>query len=130
MIQITKNSTNTVVLSLSEKTTLVAAKYLFEFIKDQDNTTIYFIAADISVNPKMYNEFAIGENVVQIPLIGIVSLSLGFWKYKVREQLSTTNLNPLLSGAIVENGKVKVSEVRDVAPVFENVTTVTPVFNG
>ena len=130
MIQITKNSTNTVVLSLSEKTTLVSAKYLFEFIKDQDNTTIYFISADISVNPKMYNEFAIVENVVQSPLIGIVSLSLGFWKYKVREQVSATNLNPLLSGAIVENGKVKISEVRDVAPVFENVTTVTPVFNG
>ena len=50
MILINKNTTNKVILTLSEKTTLTNAKYLFEVTNDMSNAVKCFIAADISTN--------------------------------------------------------------------------------
>ena len=45
MILINKNTTNKVILTLSEKTTLTNAKYLFEVTNDMSNAVKYFILA-------------------------------------------------------------------------------------
>lgn len=56
-----------------------------------------------------YAVFNIVESNTPNPLEGVVSLNpSGFWRYTIREQSSSTNLNPLLSGNVVEVGKVQV----------------------
>ena len=98
MISITKNTTNNVILTLSEKTTLTNAVYLFEVINDATNEVKCFIAQDISSNKVRYNEFNFIENVTENLLLGTFSLDKsGFYKYNVYEQVSTTNLDPLLA---------------------------------
>ena len=107
MILINKNTTNTVILTLSEKTTLTNAKYLFEVTNDMSNEVKCFIAADISTNKLRYNEFEFIENVTENLLMGTFSLTLsGFYKYNVYEQASTTNLDPLLALNLIDKGKL------------------------
>ena len=50
VILINENSSNTVILTLSEKTTLVGANYLFDVYNDMTNVHKYLIAQDISTN--------------------------------------------------------------------------------
>ncbi len=131
MITINRGETNTVILTLSEKTTIEDAVYLFEFINDQSGKTKYFIAQDISTNKIRFNQFVIEENNTEILLTGVVKLDqLDYWKYTIREQESTTNLDPDLSGGIVEIGKVLVLETQSEIPTFTSVQNEIKVFNG
>jgi hypothetical protein len=131
MIKINKGASNTVILSLSERTTIEDANYLFEFIHDQTKATKYFIAEDISTNKIRFNEFVIEENSTEDLENGVVSLvHLDFWKYTIREQVSSTNLDPSLSGNIVEEGKVLVLDSSSEIPTFTQETTEIKVFNG
>lgn len=131
MITINRGETNTVILTLSEKTTIEDAVYLFEFINDQSGKTKYFIAQDISTNKIRFNQFVIEENNTESLLTGVVKLDqLDYWKYTIREQESTTNLDPDLSGGIVEIGKVLVLETQSEIPTFTSVQNEIKVFNG
>ena len=131
MITINRGETNTVILTLSEKTTIEDAVYLFEFINDQSGKTKYFIAQDISTNKIRFNQFVIEENNTEILLTGVVKLDqLDSWKYTIREQASSTNLDPNLSGGIVEIGKVLVLETQSEIPTFTSVQNEIKVFNG
>ena len=131
MITINRGETNTVILTLSEKTTIEDAVYLFEFINDQSGKTKYFIAQDISTNKIRFNQFVIEENNTEILLTGVVKLDqLDSWKYTIREQESTTNLDPDLSGGIVEIGKVLVLQTQSEIPTFTSVQNEIKVFNG
>ena len=119
MILINKNTTNKVILTLSEKTTLMNAKYLFEVTNDMSNAVKCFIAADISTNKLRYNEFDFIENVTENLLNGTFSLELsGFYKYNVYEQTSTTNLNPLLALNLIDKGKLNVVSQLSDYPVY------------
>ena len=131
MITINRGETNTVILTLSENTTIEDAVYLFEFINDQSGKTKYFIAQDISTNKIRFNQFVIEENNTEILLTGVVKLDqLDSWKYTIREQASSTNLDPTLSGGIVEIGKVLVLETQSEIPTFTSVQNEIKVFNG
>lgn len=131
MISINKGEINKVVLTLSERTTIVGATYLFTFINDQSDVIKSFIAVDISQNKIRYNQFAIEENTVENLLNGVVSLNQeGSWTYAVREQASPTNLVVANSGAIVEIGIVKVFESSSAIPTFTQQITEIKVFNG
>lgn len=119
MILINKNTTNKVILTLSEKTTLTNAKYLFEVTNDMSNAVKCFIAADISTNKLRYNEFDFIENITEDLLNGTFSLELsGFYKYNVYEQASTTNLNPLLALNLIDKGKLNVVSQLSDYPVY------------
>lgn len=131
MILINKNTTNKVILTLSEKTTLTNAKYLFEVINDMSNTVKCFIAADISANKLRYNEFDFIENVTENLLNGTFSLTLsGFYKYNVYEQASTTNLNPLLALNLIDKGKLNVVSQLSDYPVYTGNENNTVVYGG
>jgi hypothetical protein len=131
MITINKGEINKVVLTLSERTTIVDATYLFTFINDQSDVIKSFIAEDISLNKIRYNQFAIEENAVEDLVNGVVSLEQeGSWTYAIREQASTTNLVVANSGAIVEIGIVKVFDSSAAIPTFTQQTTEIKVFNG
>ena len=131
MIIINKNSTNTVVLTLSEKTTLTNAVYLFEVINDQSGEVKCFIAEDISTNKIRFNEFNFIENATEDLLNGTFELGLsGFYTYNVYEQTSTTNLDPLLATNKIETGKLNlVDNVSDITQYSGNQIE-TIVYNG
>lgn len=108
MILINENTSNTVILTLSEKTTLTNVNYLFEVYNDMTNIYKYFIAQDISTNKLRYNEFIITETITEFPLLGQINLiTEGFYKYNVYEQASPSNLNPLLALNLIDKGKLK-----------------------
>lgn len=108
VILINENSSNTVILTLSEKTTLVGANYLFDVYNDMTKVHKYFIAQDISTNKLRYNEFTITESVTELPLVGQINLvNEGFYKYDIYEQVSSTNLDPTLALNLIDNGKLK-----------------------
>jgi len=131
VILINKNTTNTVILTLSEKTTLTNAVYLFEVINDMSNEVKCFIAADISTNKLRYNEFEFIENVTEDLLNGTFSLTLsGFYKYNVYEQASTTNLNPLLALNLIDKGKLNVVSQLSDYPVYTGNENNTVVYGG
>lgn len=129
MILINKNSANTCILTLSERTTLTNAKYLFEFINDSTKETKTFLCADISNNKERCNEFVITENATENLLTGTVSLTIGDWKYNIYEQTSTTNLVVANSGAKVENGKVEVKGTSTNLAEFTNTQATYKEFN-
>jgi len=129
MILINKNSANTCILTLSERTTLTNAKYLFEFINDSTKENKTFLCADISTNKERCNEFIITENATENLLTGTVSLTIGDWKYNIYEQTSTTNLVVANSGAKVENGKVEVKGTSTNLAEFTNTQSTYKEFN-
>ena len=131
MILINKNTSNTVILTLSEKTTLTNAKYLFEVTNDMSNDIKCFIAADISTNKLRYNEFVFIENVTEDLLNGTFSLTLsGFYKYNVYEQVSTTNLDPALALNLIDKGKLNVVSQLSEYPVYTGNENNTVVYGG
>ena len=131
MILINKNTSNTVILTLSEKTTLTNAKYLFEVTNDMSNDIKCFIAADISTNKLRYNEFVFIENVTEDLLNGTFSLTLsGFYKYNVYEQVSTTNLDPALALNLIDKGKLNVVSQLSDYPVYTGNENNTVVYGG
>lgn len=122
---------NTVVLTLSEKTTISNPFYLFEFKNLQTNKSIYFISNDYSVAKNRYNKFDIVETDGVVDLLNsTINLSLdGQYSYVVREQSSSTNLDPSLSGAIVETGKVTLVGEATTTPTYNPI--IEPVvYNG
>ena len=131
MILINKNTTNTVILTLSEKTTLTNAVYLFEVINDMSNAVKCFIAEDISENKLRYNEFEFIENATEDLLNCTFNLELsGFYKYNVYEQASTTNLNPLLALNLIDKGKLNVASQLSEYPVYTGNQNNTIVYGG
>ncbi len=130
MILINKNATNRGILTLSEKTTLTNAVYLFEVKNDESNAVKCFIAADISINPERFNEFNFIENTTEDLLNGTFSLPLaGFYTFKVYEQASATNLDP--TGLTeIENGKLKVVETTTPDLQYSGNQNIAVVYNG
>lgn len=59
MIYITKNTTNNIVLELTQTTTLITPNYLFELINESniDAPKRYFTTPDVSLYINRYNEF-------------------------------------------------------------------------
>ena len=130
MILINKNSSNEVVLTLSEKTSIVNPTYLFEFINDATKETKLFISADYSNNKERFNIFNIIETSTEVPLTGRVSLTVGNWKYNIYQQTSTSNLVVANSGGLVENGRVDVVGTDSELNSFNGEQIIYKEFNG
>ena len=60
-----QNTSNTVVLTLREVTTLAVPYYVFNFVSDDTNISKVFTGVDISTNVNRYNEFVIELNSVE-----------------------------------------------------------------
>lgn len=131
MIVINQGEANTIAVTLKEKTSLQNPSYLFEFYDEQRKISKYFIAEDTSSYPDRYNKFVITEKSDPDYLNGEVDLILkGLWSYTIREQESDTNLDPELSGSIVEIGKVKVFGSSTPIEEYEPTPTEIGVYNG
>lgn len=98
------DTTDNIVVTLKEKTTITNPKYLFVFEHITTKEQVKFIAVtDLSSYPDRYNEFAI--TISQFT-------TLGQYIYKVYEQASSSNLDPTGLN-MVENGR---AEFRDTTP--------------
>jgi hypothetical protein len=130
MIKITKGQANTVVLTLTEKSTLTSPDYLFVFTNDQTEGEYIFIAADTSLYPERYNKFTITETATNPdPLDGEVRLPiLKFYKYTIYEQNSSTNLYPDLATGVVEVGKVEVFDTATADSTYTPTSTTNYVY--
>ena len=103
-MQLQKDSSNTVYLTLTEKTTIDSPTYLFILNSDNQNVDYAFIATDTATDAQKarYNKFTITEGVDD-PLNGSIDLGpTGTYHLTVYEQASTTNLDKTLAGNIVE----------------------------
>lgn len=130
MIILQRGNANEVTLTLTEKVSLSSPNFLFEFTNQESNESFYCIAADTSIYPESYNQFTITENNSPDALNGEITLVLqGRYSYIVREQVSATNLDPNLSGGIVERGLCKVTISDAVNPTYTTDRT-NVVYNG
>ena len=103
MILISKATSNTITLTLSEKCDLVLPKFLFSFFNVELKQTINIILTDTSLFTERYNRFTLIEGTT-------ATFGVGYWEYKVYEQASASNTDPDLASQLVEEGKMKVIE--------------------
>ena len=107
MINITRNSANTVALTLTEKGT--ATYYLFKFQSDNTEEVEYCVATDSSAYPERFNKFVLTEQTSPDNLAAQIELPTeGQWRYFVYANSSSSNLDP--TGLTeLESGIVKVT---------------------
>jgi hypothetical protein len=108
MIYIAQNSSNKIVLTLTEVTTVTNPSYLFVFTNEFDTNTgtqILFTAADTSSYPERYNLFNLVEPTD-------LSLVVGQYTYQIYEKSGpfTTPLSiAQTTGVVIEEGRMVVS---------------------
>lgn len=118
MIYITRNTTNKLILTLTENVTITGTVYfIFSFqplsTLDEVATIKYFTTPDLSTYTNRYNSFELVESDSgsttggnNIPLY----LKPGQYEYKVY-QSTTTSLNPNTFGSLLESGKMVVGDM-------------------
>lgn len=110
MLTVNRGANNTLVMTLTEKSTLTTPYYLMKLVNDttrQVKTVV--LSSDLSEYPYRYNEFILTESSSEILTSGTVELKpTGFWSYWVYEQASSTNLSVDGATGLVESGKLKV----------------------
>ena len=122
-MKIQKNTTNNVVLTLAEKSTLLSPEYLLELISDVTGQVKIIAIDDISQYVESYNKFEITESETEDLQNGIVYLSpVGKWKYNVYEMNSSSprSLNISESVGIVETGICTVEGDETVRNIFSD----------
>lgn len=133
MIYITKNTTNKVVLTLSENSSLTNPYYLFVFTNEYNDNpnSIYFTAPDASLATNRYNLFNIIENASGSTSGGTnVTLNLipGQYNYYVYESTGSTLSVAATTGIVIESGRMIVdgpsSTDDDVDPTQNNTHSV------
>lgn len=90
------------ILTVTEKTTIENAFYLFELIEDQTGESSFLILNKNSSATCRFDSFTLTEPT------DFDFERDGFWSYVVYQQASDSNLDPLLAEGIVEKGRINV----------------------
>ena len=114
MLQVTKGASNTLVLTLTEKTTLTNPYYLF-YLLGGDQTVVTWIAQP-SASDSRKDTFVFIEATT-------ATLTEQIYQYFVYEQTSSNNTNPSLATSLVEKGQLKVNDVNEQAYQMPTNTT-------
>ena len=107
MISLNKESVNTVIFTLTEKSQLPSSNYLFSFTNDSSGTQTLFNMDDESPYARRYNKFELittGSTFVNLSA-GTVDLEYGWGKYEVYESASPTLEISGTTGRILEEGR-------------------------
>ena len=104
MLTITKAETKFWYLTLTEKTTISDATYLFSITHRLTNNTTNFILTDVSAYTERYNKFSVTEG-------STFEGYTGEYMYRVYAQSSPTNTDPDNADELVEQGILKVNAV-------------------
>ena len=104
MIYINKDEVNSIVLTLTEVSTLSNPYYLFVFQNEMnpESTPILFTTPDISAYPERFNQFELDEPVD-------VDLMKGQYSYSVYESLIPPTSIQDTTGVVIEEGRMVVS---------------------
>lgn len=91
VIRFQKESANTIIVTLTENSTMTNILYLFKFTSQQSNVDYYFIAQDTSGYLQRYNRFIVTEKASPNTLNGEVEVGdTGFYNYTAYETSLTT----------------------------------------
>lgn len=122
MIRFLKNSTNNVVVTLTENATVTNPIYLFMFTNQTSNVPYYFISTDTSSYKTRYNKFSVVEKLAANTLNGEVTLGFnGYYNYTVY-QTSLANTSGLTTAADAVPFITKSVEVGVVDVVLDAIT--------
>ena len=117
MLKILKDSTSIMIVTVTELTTVNPVYYLFEFEHEQSFLKYYCILDNISLATERYDEFE---------LVDGVDLNFdydGYYTYRIYQQISSTNLDPILSDGLVEEGRAHVYVIDSPSNEYnENIT--------
>jgi hypothetical protein len=117
MLKILKDSTSILIVTVTELTTVSPVYYLFEFEHEQSFLKYYCILDNISLATERYDEFE---------LVDGVDLNFdydGYYTYRIYQQISSTNLDPILSDGLVEEGRAHVYVIDSPSNEYnENIT--------
>ncbi|ASZ14508.1 hypothetical protein KTO58_01265 [Chitinophaga pendula] len=101
MIVLYRGEVAKVVVTVTEKTSIADAQYLFLFTNDLTGMSVAFIAANVSAYPIRYDEFLIDVDAY------FSAGKDGFYTYRIFQQSSIVNLEPEATAGLVEVGKMK-----------------------
>jgi len=110
MLHLTKGQTDNIILTLTEKATLINPNWLFIFKSRVTNETISFVilgSADISTYKERFNSFNIVVNTY------FNNRTSGEYTYSIYEQASSSNTNPALATGLVEVGQMNLKDATD-----------------
>ena len=127
MINLTKGNTETLILTLKEKQTILDANFLFVFQSRTTNDKVKFVivnSADQSLYQDRYNQFSLVVNTY------FATKEEGWFTYKVYEQASPSNTNEANAGAVVETGLMFLSDGQDVTTTKYNNPTSYKVYDA
>lgn len=104
MLQITRNATTRVAVTLYEKQTLTNPYWLWRFVNDATNVEAVQIISEVANNYKQRS------NIFDIEEGGFSTLTLtsGIYTYYVYEQTSSNNTDYRLADNLCEVGQIKV----------------------
>lgn len=106
MIHLTKDSTQFIYLTLTEKQTLTSPNYLFRFVNRETRVEITFVllfASDVSIFKDRYNKFSIDVN----KYFGWADA--GEWLYYIYEQTSQYNKDYNEATGLLEEGLMRLN---------------------
>lgn len=106
MIHLTKDSTQFIYLTLTEKQTLTSPNYLFRFVNRETRAEVTFVllfAADTSLFKDRYNKFSIDVN----KYFGWADA--GEWLYYIYEQTSQYNKDYTEATGLLEEGLMRLN---------------------
>ena len=92
------------IVTVTEMQTLAAPIWLFEFIHEQSFEVVTCILDNISLGIARYDEFVLTDGV------DLVFPYAGYYTYRIYEQDSDTNLDPLQAHSVCEEGRAEVIE--------------------
>jgi hypothetical protein len=127
MIKLTKGNTETLILTLKEKQTILDANFLMVFQSRTTNDKVKFVlvnSADQSLYQDRYNQFSLVVNTY------FANVEEGWYTYKVYEQASSSNTNEANAGAVVETGLMFLSDGQDVTTTKYNNPTSYKVYDA
>lgn len=108
MIHIYKGQDNEIIFTGLELATIVNPYYLFIFTSANEDE-VKFVGTNISTDAR-YQKVNVLNAVFN-------TKESGTWRYEVREQLSSSNVDPALSGGVVEMGFMYLHDATEVVPV-------------
>ena len=127
-LKINKGAANTVVLTLTEKTTLSTPYYAFKFTNSQTQEEKIFNATDTSCDTTRFNKFVITEDSTEDLDDGTVELENPHqWYYTVYEVATATS--KLTTGVELESGYVYVVDTESAVTSYtksENIKAYEP----
>jgi hypothetical protein len=127
MIKLTKGNTETLILTLKEKQTILDANFLMVFQSRTTNDKVKFVlvnSADQSLYQDRYNQFSLVVNTY------FANVEEGWYTYKVYEQASPSNINEENAGSVVETGLMFLSDGQDVTTTKYNNPTSYKVYDA